>query len=226
MTTLLDKKQSVIGKVQDLDEATPDQCFRASPRWRRLTHSWRKWLAGTGRSGRAHCRCSRPARSMRSSQRLPAGRRPTRWSIGTTSTARPRAFLQRESLSACARSISWWRSSPVGSPTGVTARRTGNGRRTSGKASRRSLCRVATPTCWDGMTANRRRQLTATTRPGSVPSSVASIPIGSSHLRFCCRRGRPVLLRLKRILREQQSCRSLPAQHRRFPLPTYRTIAR
>jgi len=25
MTTLLDKKQSVIGKVQDLDEATPDQ---------------------------------------------------------------------------------------------------------------------------------------------------------------------------------------------------------
>jgi len=40
MTTLLDKKQSVIGKVQDLDEATPDQCFRASPRWRR-------WSRGT-----------------------------------------------------------------------------------------------------------------------------------------------------------------------------------
>jgi hypothetical protein len=50
-----------------------------------------------------------------------------------------------QSLSACGRSISWWRSSRVGSPTGVTALRTGNGRGTSGKASLPSLCRVATP---------------------------------------------------------------------------------
>jgi hypothetical protein len=64
---------------------------------------------------------------------------------------------------------------------------------------RANLCRVATPTCWGGMTANRRRQLTATTRPGSValkrrfdPDRVfAAIPLPQG--------SRPVLLRLKRI---------------------------
>jgi hypothetical protein len=68
---------------------------------------------------------------------------------------------------------------------------------------------------------NDREQMAAAyrnTRPGSVPSSVASIPIGSSHLRFRCRRGRPVLSRLKRIPRELQSCRSLPVQRSRLPL--------
>ena len=98
-------------------------------------------------------------------------------------------------------------------PTGATARRTGNGRWTSGKVSPRSLCRVATPACWGRMTANRRRLLMATTPPGSAPSSVASIPIGSSRRRSRCQKAGPVLLRLKRIPRELQSCRSLPAQH-------------
>ena len=60
MTTLLDKKQSVIGKVQDLDEATTDQCFRASPRWRRWS---RGTLATLSKVGDCRRRSSCPASS-------------------------------------------------------------------------------------------------------------------------------------------------------------------
>ena len=70
--------------------------------------------------------------------------------------------------SACAKNISWWRSSPVGSPTGVTARRTGDGHKPSGKASPHLRCRAATRICWRQMIANRRQGLMAATPPGSA----------------------------------------------------------
>ena len=113
--------------------------------------------------------------------------------------------------SASVASTSWWRSSQVGSPTGMTARRTGAGRTISGRASPRSPCRAATPTCWGRMTANRRRRLMAATLPGSGSSSAASIPMGPSRPPSRCRRDDPVRLHLKRISRELQSNRSLPA---------------
>jgi hypothetical protein len=70
---------------------------------------------------------------------------------------------------------------------------------------------AATPTLWGRMTANRQRMLMATTPPGSAPSNVASIPIGSLRLRSRCRWGRPFRLRSKRISGALQSNRSLAA---------------
>src|SRR5580692_11016792 len=72
----------------------------------------------------------------------------------------------------------------------MTARRTGAGRTTSGRASPRSPCRVATPTCWGRMTANRRRHMEATPL-GCGSSSVASIPMGSSRPPSRCQKDKP-----------------------------------
>jgi hypothetical protein len=69
-------------------------------------------------------------------------------------------------VSACARNISCWRSSPVGCPTGVTAQRTGNGRRTCGKVSPHLRYQAATPTSWGHMIANRPGMPTAATALG------------------------------------------------------------
>jgi hypothetical protein len=162
------------------------------------THSWRKWLAGTRRSGRAHCRCSRPARSMRSSGRSRARRRP----LGGCLSPFPRRGHAHSSggdrFRLAPRTFHGGDRRRLAAPwsNGAAHRHWAQDLR---KSLAPFLCRVATPTCWGRMTANRRRLLMAITPPGSAPSSVASIPIGSSRLRSRCRRGGPVRLRLKRI---------------------------
>src|SRR6516225_3539469 len=79
----------------------------------------------------------------------------------------------------------------VGSPMGMTARRTGAGQKISGRASPRLPCRAATPTSWGQMTANRLRRLMAATPPGSGRSSAALILMGSSRPPSRCRRRKP-----------------------------------
>jgi hypothetical protein len=92
----------------------------------------------------------------------------------------------------------------------------GAGRTISGRASPRSPCRAATPTCSGRAIASKRRGLMAATPPGSGPSSVASIPMESSRLPSRCRRGKSDRFHLKRIPSELKSNRISPAADCRF----------